>query len=56
MKPTTKRMDNTGEAEHIPLQEQFIRQVEDDSLSAAQVLTEQKQAREPDDPAPLFVP
>lgn len=40
----------------IPLQEQFIKQVKDDSLPADQVLTEQKEDRTPDDPAALFVP
>jgi hypothetical protein len=40
----------------IPLQEQFIKQVKDDSLPADQVLTEQKEDRTPDDPPALFVP
>jgi hypothetical protein len=46
---------------HIGLQEQFIKQVKDDSLPAHQVLTQQndssqKEDRAPDDSAPLFVP
>jgi hypothetical protein len=40
----------------IPLQEQFIKQVKDDSLPADQVLTEQKEDRTPEDPSSLFVP
>ena len=42
--------------QEIYLQEQFIKQVKDDSRSANQVLTEQKDDRLPDDSAPLFVP
>ena len=45
----------------IGLQEQFIKQVKDDSLPARQVLAQQndslqKEDRAPDDSAPLFVP
>jgi hypothetical protein len=40
----------------VPLQEQFIKQVKDDSLPADQVLTEQKEDRTPDYQAALFVP
>jgi hypothetical protein len=39
-----------------PLQEQFIRQVSDDSLPADQVLAEQKEDRASEDSASLFVP
>ena len=46
---------------HIGLQEQFIKQVKDDSLPAHQVLTQQNDSSQkedgaPDDSAPLFVP
>ncbi len=62
MKPKSKTMDAQNAGEGIPpkqeihLQEQFIKQVKDDSRSASQVLTEQKDDRLPDDSAPLFVP
>ena len=50
-----------SEKAHIRLQEQFIKQVKDDSLPARQVLAQQndslqKEDRTPDDSAPLFVP
>jgi len=53
--------DETSETANIRLQEQFIKQVKDDSLPAHQVLTQQndtlqKEDRAPDDSAPLFVP
>ena len=53
--------DETSETAQIRLQEQFIKQVKDDSLPAHQVLTQQndslqKEDRAPDDSAPLFVP
>jgi hypothetical protein len=62
MKPKVKTMDgqNVTNAslleQEIPLQEQFIKQVKDDSLPANQVLTDQKQDHMSDDPASLFVP
>jgi hypothetical protein len=51
----------TSDQSQIRLQEQFIKQVKDDSLLAVQVLTErkdhkQKEDRATDDSAPLFVP
>jgi hypothetical protein len=62
MKPGKKRSigNNTDEAflldKDMPYQEQFIRQVKDDSLPADQILTEQKEDLAPDDLPPLFVP
>ena len=40
----------------LHLQEQFIKQVRDDSLPADQVLTEQMEDRTTEEPASLFVP
>lgn len=37
-------------------QELFVRQVADVSLSAPQVLVEQRESPQPEVPAPLFVP
>ena len=53
--------NESSEKANIGLQEQFIKQVKDDSLPAHQVLTQQndslqKEDRAPDDSAPLFVP
>jgi hypothetical protein len=67
MKSKAKLLNPQGSGEapsgipQIRLQEQFIKQVKDDSLLADQVLTErnesqQKEDRAPDDSAPLFVP
>ncbi len=45
------------EAQEEPrLQEQFIRQVEDHSLPAQQVLTDQQEDRAPEQPPVVFVP
>ncbi len=45
------------EAQEEPrLQEQFIRQVEDHSLPAQQVLTDQQEGRAPEQPPVVFVP
>ena len=62
MKPKIKTTNVQKAGKGVPpeqeiyLQEQFIKQVKDDSRSANQVLTEQKDDRLPDDSAPLFVP
>ena len=62
MKPKMKttEVQNAGKGilpePEIHLQEQFVKQMKDDSLPANQVLTEQKDDRTPDDPASLFVP
>jgi hypothetical protein len=42
--------------EEIRLEEPFVRQVEDHSLPAQQVLTDQQDGREPDQSPALFVP
>lgn len=44
------------EPAEISLQEHFTEQIEDTSLPAAQVLTDQQKTREADKSAPLFVP
>ena len=62
MKPIVKIMGHQNPGKQvlfeteIPLQEQFIRQVKDDSLPAGQVLTEQKEDRTSDDQSALYVP
>ena len=53
--------NDVPEKSQIYLQEQFVKQVKDDSLPAQQVLTEQndilqKEDNAPDNSAPLFVP
>jgi hypothetical protein len=53
--------DETSDMGHIGLQEEFIKQVKDDSLPAHQVLIQQtdrlqKEDHAPDNSAPLFVP
>jgi len=55
MMPQTKTMDQES-AEETRLQEQYIRQVEDHSRPAQEVLTDQQEARTPDDAPALFVP
>ena len=47
--------DATDPAEAVP-QEPFVRQVEDHSLPAQDVLTDQHEAREPDEAPALFIP
>ena len=56
MEPRTKVEEQEREPEKFRLQEQFVRQVEDDSLPAQEVLSEQQAGHEPADVAPLFVP
>jgi hypothetical protein len=61
LRDTKDNDDETSDKGHISLQEQFVKQVKDDSLPAHQVLTQQtdrlqKEDRAPDDSAPLFVP
>ncbi len=46
----------TEEPEEPRLPEQFIRQVEDHSLPAQQVLTDQQEDRAPEHPPVVFVP
>ncbi len=62
MKPREKIITGKSEIEDflleqdIPFQEHFIKQVKDDSLSANQILTEQKEGRSAEDLPSLFVP
>ena len=62
MKPKVKIVDGKSAGtgilleQSVPLQEQFVNQVKDDSLPADQVLTQQKEDRTPDHQAALFVP
>jgi hypothetical protein len=62
MKPGVKIVTGKKEVEDflieqdIPFQEQFIKQVKDDSLPADQILTEQKEGHSADDLPSLFVP
>ncbi|HEX2698089.1 MAG TPA: hypothetical protein VHM28_10305 [Anaerolineales bacterium] len=54
MTPQTKYSE--ADLEGTRLQEHFAEQIEDTSLPAAQVLTEQQDSHEAEDAAPLFVP
>ena len=62
MKPKVKITDRQDPGKQflferdIPLQEQFIKQVKDDSLPADRVLTDQKEDRTTGDQSALFVP
>jgi hypothetical protein len=56
MKPTMERPEKKVIVDDIRGPEPFVRQVEDDSLPAAQVLVEQKRSLDAEHPAPLFVP
>ena len=62
MKPRVKIVTGKKEVEdfliekNIPFQEQFIKQVKDDSLPADQILTEQKEGHPADGLPSLFVP
>lgn len=49
--PTT-----STEQTEISLQEHFVEHIEDESLPAAQVLTDQQESREADGNTPLFIP
>ena len=51
----SKSIEQEG-AEEIHLQEEFVRQVEDHSLPAREVLTEQQEGRTRDEAPALFVP
>ena len=55
MMPQPKSMENE-EAEEARLQEEYVRQVEDRSRSAQEVLTDQQAGRTPDETPVLFVP
>lgn len=55
MIPQPKSME-TEEAQEAGLQEEYVRQVEDRSRSAEEVLTDQQAGRAPDETPVLFVP
>ena len=56
MKPIAEGAEEQADADDSLQQELFVRQPADHSLPAAQVLSDQIQNREAQDPAPLFVP
>jgi hypothetical protein len=55
MTPQSKEIQHESDQE-IHLQEEFVRQVEDHSLPAREVLTEQQEVRAPEEAPALFVP
>ncbi len=56
MIPQTRIVEQEPDpAEALP-EEPFVRQVEDHSLPAQDVLTDQHEAREPDEAPALFIP
>ncbi len=55
MTPQTITIEKESQ-EEPRLQEPFVRQVEDHSLPAQQVLTDQQEDRAPEQPPVLFVP
>ncbi len=55
MTPETMTIE-TEPQEELHIEEQFVRQVEDHSLPARQVLTDQQEGRETEQPPVLFVP
>ncbi len=55
MTPQTMTIE-TENQEQPRIQEQFIRQVDDHSLPAQQVLTDQQEGRPPEQPPVSFVP
>ena len=56
MNPQTRIVEQEPDAKDLLPQEPFVRQVEDHSLPAEDVLTDQQEAREPDEAPTLFVP
>ena len=56
MNPQTRIVEQEPDETDLLPQEPFVRQVEDHSLPAQDVLTDQQAAREPDDAPALFVP
>ncbi len=55
MLPQTKTMDQE-QPEEVRLQEQFVAQVEDHSLPAEEILTDQRDNRPDGDAPALYVP
>ncbi len=56
MIPQTRIVEQEPEATGLLPQEPFVRQVEDDSLPAEEVLMDQQEARAPDETPALFIP
>ena len=56
MNPQDDISKEQGQTEIVNLQEQFGDGLQDKSLPAAQVLVEQKEARDSNERAPLYVP
>jgi hypothetical protein len=56
MNPQDDISKEQGQTEIVNLQEQFGDGLQDKSLPAAQVLAEQKEARDSNERAPLYVP
>ncbi len=55
MNPQTKIMEQEV-TEESPSQEQYVRQVEDHSRPAQEILTDEQQGRKPEEAPVLFVP
>ncbi len=55
MNPQTKIMEQEGTEESLS-QEQYVRQVEDHSRPAEEILTDQQEGRKPEEAPALFVP
>ena len=56
MNPQDDISKEQGQTQIVNLQEQFGDGFQDTSLPAAQVLVEQKEARESNESAPLYIP
>jgi hypothetical protein len=56
MEPRTIVEEQERAKEEFHLQEQFVPQVEDDSLPARIILTDQQAQREPENTPQIFVP
>ncbi len=56
MMPQPKIVEQETQQDQELPQEFFVRQVEDHSLPADEILNDQKEAREPNQPRSLYVP
>ena len=56
MTPQTTTIEQESQEEPRLQEQQYIRQVEDHSLPAQQVLTDQQEGRPPEQPPVVFVP
>ena len=56
MKPPAEIQKQDVRDDKLGPGDQFVRQVEDESLPASQVLQDQQSGRQPADAAPVFVP